>query len=226
MSRMSREAVHPGEIKDPSHGLPFWDPRKLLEYPSIYNLFQKAVGADRPRREFIAEHIAPLGNARVLEVGCGPGTNCAWLPRSIEYVGCDLCAAYIDHAKAHYGDWCQFFAAPVGQLGALGLKPFKAVVAFALLHHLSDEEVLVLCEEVAPLLERGGTFMTADPCFTAEQGRLERFITSRDRGQYVRYPEEYRALLAKKFPIVDVQVRQVHGMLIPNSGVSLKARTA
>jgi putative flippase GtrA len=48
--------------------LPFWDPRKALEYPPIYNLFQRAVGADKPRRAFIAEHIAPLGRARVLEV--------------------------------------------------------------------------------------------------------------------------------------------------------------
>jgi SAM-dependent methyltransferase len=225
--RSSSEAMgpkKPNQIPDsPPQGLPLWDPRKFLERPGVYNFFQRAVGADRPRRRFMAEHVAPLGSARVLEVGCGPGTNCAWLPKSIEYVGCDLSEAYITYARQVYGDRYQFFSAPVGRLRALGLKPFKAVIALALLHHLNDAEVLTLCGEVVPLLEPGGIFMTGDPCFTPNQSRLERFITSCDRGRYVRYPEQYRALLARKFPVVDMEVSRSRGMMIPNSGVLLKA---
>lgn len=209
---------------EPSERLPFWDPRKLLEVPALYNFFQRTVGADKPRRQFIAEHVAPLGAARILEVGCGPGTNCAWLPEDIEYVGCDLSERYINHATQVYGDKYCFFRAPVGSLLALGLKPFTAVIALCLLHHLSDAQVLALCDEVVPLLEPGGTFMTADPCFTSNQGRLERFITARDRGRYVRYPEEYYGLLASKFSLVDVRISRSQGTLIPNSGVMLKAR--
>ncbi len=203
--------------------LPFWDPRKALEYPPIYNLFQRAVGADKPRRAFIAEHIAPLGRARVLEVGCGPATNCAWMPREIEYVGCDHSKSYIEYARQRYGDRAEFYSVPVGQLRDLGLKPFKAVIALALLHHLNDAEVLVLCDEVLPLLETGGTLITADPCFVVGMGRLERFITSCDRGRYVRYPEQYRELLARRFPIVNMIVRRSRGTLIPNTGVTIKA---
>lgn len=205
-------------------GLPFWDARKVLEYPPVYNLFQRAVGADKPRRRFIEEHIAPLGSGRVLEVGCGPGTNCAWMPGSIEYVGCDLSETYIAYAKQRYGDRAKFFSAPVGQLAALSLKPFKAVIALAVLHHLNDAEVLTLCNEVLPLLEAGGTFMTGDPCFVSGQNRVERFVTSCDRGRYVRYPEQYQALLAKRFPVIDMEVKRIQGMLIPNTSVLLKAR--
>jgi SAM-dependent methyltransferase len=206
--------------------LPFWDPRKALEYPPVYNFFQSAVGADKPRRRFIEEHIAPLGNGRVLEVGCGPGTNCAWMPPGIEYVGSDLSAAYIEYAKRVYGGRAEFFAMPVGQLAALNQKPFKAVFALAVLHHLSDDEVLTLCGEVIPLLQPGGTFMTLDPSFTHTQGRFERFITSCDRGHYVRYPEQYQALLAKKFPSVDIEIKPSIGMLIPNTLVVLKAHVS
>jgi SAM-dependent methyltransferase len=215
------------EIADGSQsGLPFWDPRKVLEYPPIYNLFQKAVGADKPRRAFIAKHIAPLGRARVLEVGCGPATNCAWMPREIEYVGCDQDEKYIAYARQQYGDRAEFYAAPVGQLQELGLKPFKAVIALALLHHLSDAQVLALCDEVLPLLEPGGTLMTGDPCFVVGMKRLERFITSRDRGRYVRYPEQYRDLLARRFRCVDMEVGQSRGTLIPQNGVAIKARVS
>src|ERR1035438_6608844 len=112
--RSSSEAMgpkKPNQIPDsPPQGLPLWDPRKFLERPGVYNFFQRAVGADRPRRRFMAEHVAPLGSARVLEVGCGPGTNCAWLPKSIEYVGCDLSEAYIAYARHVYGDRYQFFS--------------------------------------------------------------------------------------------------------------------
>ncbi len=211
------------EISDDSpKGLPFWDTRKVLEYPPVYNLFQMALGADKPRRRFIEERVAPLGNARVLEVGCGPGTNCAWMPLGIEYVGCDLSEAYIAYARQHYGDRAEFFSAAVGQLAALRLKPFKAVVALAVLHHLEDAEVLTLCDEIIPLLEPGGTFLTGDPCFVSGQNRWERFVTSCDRGRYVRYPEEYQALLAKRFPVVDLEVKGIRGMLIPNTSALLK----
>jgi len=184
------------------------------------------VGADKPRRRFIEEHIAPLGPARVLEVGCGPGTNCAWMPRNIEYVGCDLNESYIAYAKQRYGDRAEFFAAPVGQMAALKLKPFSAVMAVALLHHLSDAEVLTLCDEVMPLLEAGGTFMTGDPCFAYGQSRLERFVTACDRGRHVRYPEQYQALLPKRFPEVTMEAGRSKAVLTANAGVLLKARAA
>lgn len=203
--------------------LPYWDPRKVLEYPPIYNLFQRVVGADKPRRAFIAEHIASLGRARVLEVGCGPATNCAWMPREVEYVGCYHNEAYIAYARNRYGDRAEFYSVPVGQLRDLGLKPFKAVIALALLHHLTDAEVLTLCDEVLPLLGTDGSLITGDPCFVAGMKRHERFIASCDRGHYVRYPEQYRELLARKFPVVNMEVRHSRGLTIPHTEVAIKA---
>lgn len=207
-------------------GLSFWDPRKVLEYPPIYNFFQKMMRADKPRRQFIEENIAPLKSGRILEVGCGPGTNCTWMPLGFEYVGCDLSETYIAYARKHFGDRAEFFPTAVGQLATLRLKPFKAVIALAVLHHLSNSEVLTLCDEVLPLLESGGIFITGDPCFVIGQNRLEHFITSCDRGQYMRYPEQYRELLARKFPVVDMQVSRSKGILVPSTGVKLTAHAS
>jgi SAM-dependent methyltransferase len=227
----SREGRQMAAVNDSEKGMPdtprpgraLWDPRKVLEYPPIYNFFQKLVGADKPRRKFIAEITAPLKTGRILEVGCGPGTNCEWIPRSFEYVGCDLSESYIAYARKNFGDRAEFFLVPVGQLASLGLRRFNVVIAIALLHHLSDSEVLTLCDEVLPLLESGGMFVTGDPCFVAGQNRLEHFIISCDRGRYLRYPEHYRELLAKKFPVVEMEVSRAEGMLIPNTGVRLTA---
>jgi SAM-dependent methyltransferase len=210
----------------PRTGLPLWDARKVLEYPAIYNLFQRLVGADKPRRHLIEQIVAPLAPARVLEVGCGPGTNCAWIPRDIEYVGCDLSESYIMYARQRYGDRAQFFAAPVGQLAQLKLKPFKAVIALNLLHHLDDDAVLTLCDEIIPLLEPGGTFVTADPCIVPGQSHWERFVTSCDRGRYVRFPEQYHRLFAARFRTVAMEVGRSSAVLTANAGVLLRARAA
>jgi SAM-dependent methyltransferase len=212
--------------KTAASGLPFWDPRKFLESSAVYNFFQKAVGAHKPRQRFFADHVAPLGKARVLDVGCGPGTNCSWMPPGIEYVGCDLSESYIAHARARYGSRGEFFAAPVGEVAKLGLKPFDAVIAVTILHHLSDAQVLTLCDEVRQLLVPGGVFITGDPCFAVGQSRLEHFITSCDRGRYMRYPEQYRALLLQRFPVVDEDVWHTEEMWLPNTGVVLTARYA
>ena len=68
-----------------------------------------------------------------------------------------------------------------------------------------------------------GMFMTGDPSFAVGQSRLEHFVTSCDRGRYVRYPEQYRALLQRKFPIVDMETKR-SGNFLSNAGVLLKAR--
>jgi SAM-dependent methyltransferase len=199
-----------------------FDPRRLLEVPSVYNAFQKLFRADVARRRFAAEYLTPFVGGRVLEVGCGPGTNCEWMPKGIEYVGCDVNERYVAYARKRYSGLAEFHAAPVGKLSSLGLRPFRAVFAIALLHHISDEEILTLCDEVFGLLEKGGVFITGDPCYVDGQSRLERFVTSCDRGKFVRHPEEYRRLLAQRFAEVTARTA-TSATLIPQSGVALTA---
>lgn len=203
--------------------MPIWDPRKILEAPAIYNFFQKMVGAQQGRLKLIQQIIAPIVKARILEVGCGPGINSEGFPKNISYVGCDISQSYINHAKQHYGDHAEFYATPVGKLRELQLEPFDVVIALAVLHHLSDENIINLCDEVADLLTPGGFFVTADPCFSVDQSRFENFIASCDRGQHVRYPEEYSKLLEKRFSKISITIQKGKLLLIPCSGIIMVA---
>jgi len=177
------------------------DLRKTLEFPVVYNTFQKLTRTREYRRRFM-ERVPLRPGSRVLEVGCGPGTNVEFLPqdKNIEFVGCDADAGYITHATAAYGDKAQFYNKAVGGLRALNLKPFDTALAWGLLHHIDDADVRTLADEVDEVLESGGSFCTFDPCFTSTQGLVARVLTACDRGRYVRYPEHYVDLLSRRFP--------------------------
>jgi 2-polyprenyl-3-methyl-5-hydroxy-6-metoxy-1,4-benzoquinol methylase len=204
-------------------GTPIWDPRKVLEVPAIYNFFQKMVGAQQGRLEFIQQIITPMVKSRILEVGCGTGINSEAFPKNISFVGCDISQSYIDHAKQHYGDHAEFYATPVGKLRELQLEPFDVVIALAVLHHLSDEDIINLGDEVAELLTPGGLFVTADPCFSVDQPSFSNFIASCDRGQHVRYAEEYSKLLEKRFSKVSIAIQKGKLLFIPCSGIIMVA---
>jgi SAM-dependent methyltransferase len=206
--------------------LPIWDPRKLLESPQVYNLFQRFVGGNKGRQVFIAKYILPRKPNRVLEVGCGPGTNCRSFPDGTAYVGCDCDNGYIAYAKKQFGKRAEFYAVPVGQLRQLGVPPFDMIIALSVLHHLNDEEVLTLSDEVHDLLKPGGLFITADPCFMTGQSKLERFITSCDRGKFVRFPEDCMKLLGKRFPRVTWETMRSRLPRIPCTGVIMIAENA
>jgi 2-polyprenyl-3-methyl-5-hydroxy-6-metoxy-1,4-benzoquinol methylase len=117
------------------------DPRKIFAIPKVYDSYQKFVGAQQDRLNFLKKTVAPLVKYRVLDVGCGTGVNCEVFPQHVSYVGCDLSEKYINHAKQHYGNRAEFYAAPVGELQKLNLEPFDVVIAMAVLHHLSDEQL-------------------------------------------------------------------------------------
>lgn len=185
-----------------------FDLRRALEIPAVYNVFQKMTRTREYRQRFM-ERVPIAPGARVLEVGCGPGTNVEFLPqgRGVQFVGCDADGRYIAHAQQKYGNGsASFYAMPVGGLRTLGFDRFDTVLAWGLLHHISDADLRTLADEVDQLLESGGTFCTFDPCFTDRQTLVERVLTACDRGRYVRYPEHYAALLGTRFANVTLDV--------------------
>jgi 2-polyprenyl-3-methyl-5-hydroxy-6-metoxy-1,4-benzoquinol methylase len=68
----------------------------LLFRPAIYELVQRLLGADQAWRRFVQEFVCPNAGARILDVGCGPGTLLEFLPVGLncDYVGFDNNADY------------------------------------------------------------------------------------------------------------------------------------
>lgn len=182
--------------------------RGLLGYALVYEGFQKLIGSAPARARFMNEFIRPFPGMKILDIGCGPGTILEYFPVDTDYVGYDNNPQYIKTAISIYGNRAKFFCADAGAGEGADLveRDFDIVLASGLLHHLEDHEAAHLVKSAWTYLKPGGVFVTNDGAFTESQTRIARFIVSKDRGQNIRTPEKYVALLSGQFQNVEGSV--------------------
>jgi SAM-dependent methyltransferase len=162
---------------------------RLLEIPLVYRSWQAPFAAAK-LRPFLA-HVDLSGTPRVLDIGCGPGTNAAVFA-GCDYVGIDINADYIRTAASRYpGRW---LVGDVTDQNVLPDAQFDCVFANSLMHHLDDHSVHNLLRRMARLTAPGGRIHVLDlvlpPHLSA--GRL---LARLDRGRFARPVEQWRAML-------------------------------
>jgi 2-polyprenyl-3-methyl-5-hydroxy-6-metoxy-1,4-benzoquinol methylase len=185
--------------------------RSILSHPLVYQTYQRIVGIDTAFKKYINEIIQPEGNCRILDIGCGEGYILNFLPEGVTYVGYDLSPSYINYAREKFGNRGTFVNERVSEMTMDSHASFDIVLATGLLHHLSDEEGKELFRIGAACLRPGGVMYTYDNAFFKGQSLLARYISSKDRGQHVRYPEQYRAIGLSAFNRVEIIVK--HNMI-------------
>jgi ubiquinone/menaquinone biosynthesis C-methylase UbiE len=83
--------------------------RSILSRPTVYDAFQRLMGAQRRRRELATDYIRAQTGDSVLDIGCGTAEILNFLP-SVEYFGFDVSKQYIDAAHHRFGQRGHFFA--------------------------------------------------------------------------------------------------------------------
>jgi cyclopropane fatty-acyl-phospholipid synthase-like methyltransferase len=194
--------------------------RSIFSYPAIYKMFQRLIGSDIAFGKLV-DIIKTSPHSRILDIGCGEGHILDFLPETINYTGYDLSAAYIEYAKQKYGHRAIFINERVSGMTLKDTQPFDIVLAIGLVHHLNDEEARELYKTGYNSLKRGGTMFTSDNAYYKGQSFMARYISSKDRGQHVRYPDQYQALAFSAFEKVEVIIR--HDMIrLPQTTCILK----
>jgi SAM-dependent methyltransferase len=164
---------------------------RLLELPLVYRTWQ-APFASAKLKPFLA-HADVARTRRVLDIGCGPGTN-APVFAGRDYVGIDINPDYIRTASSKYpGRWV------VGDVTNEAIFPdeqFDCVFANSLMHHLDDASVRKLLGRMARLTAPGGRVHVLDLVLPAHASP-GRVLARLDRGRFARPLEQWRALFAE-----------------------------
>jgi SAM-dependent methyltransferase len=177
----------------------------LLGHVPLYVALQRGIGADRLRYRCLEELDLQPGEV-VLDVGCGPAYYFNRLPAGIRYYGFDTSEKYISWARRKFGDRAEFRTEIFGEEHVSELPPVDSVMLLGLLHHLSDDQSRQLLALAGQALAPGGRVISVDTCFEPGQGRISRWMSANDRGEYVREPDAFVAIARESFAEVDGEV--------------------
>lgn len=186
--------------------------RDMLKSPTVYQLYQKLVGGTQMRSTCLSL-LAPQAGERILDIGCGPAYYLDDMPQ-VDYHGFDTDAAYITHARARFGHRATFYCELFTAEHAARLGQFDGVFLMGLLHHLNDAECRATLALVAGCLKPEGRVIALDTTVHQAQNPLEHLIAVKDRGEYVRRPEQFEALARESFRAVEGSLTQER--LIPS----------
>jgi SAM-dependent methyltransferase len=153
---------------------------RLLEHPAVYAAWQAPFAA----RKFapVERHLGGVQVRRVLDVGCGPGTNAARFTGA-DYVGVDINERYLAIARSRHPG--QFVNADLATADLTGLGAFDTILINSFLHHLPDAEVDRILGQVSTALAENGRIHILE-LVRPPHWSLARLMARLDRGHYAR----------------------------------------
>lgn len=171
----------------------------LLERSFVYSLWQAPFAAEKVT-PFLAQN--DLSQARrVLDVGCGPGTNTA-LFHGAEYLGIDINPRYIERARKRHSR--SFSVADAVSYEGIAGERYDLILLNSFLHHLDTEAVDRVLSHVGTLLSPDGHVHILDLVLPPNPS-IRRWLALRDRGAFPRPLEEWRRMFARRFQIATFQ---------------------
>jgi cyclopropane fatty-acyl-phospholipid synthase-like methyltransferase len=208
--------TNPSHNDEINHGL-----RAALSHPALYILFGRMMGLSEKYRMYISRFIKPFPGMRILDIGCGPAAILNFLPVDVDYTGYDVNPSYIAYAKRKFRHRAVFYNQAVSNMTLTDPRLFDVVLADGLCHHLNDTEAANVFEIGHMNLKNNGFMLTIDPVFTKNQSKISKLITQFDRGQHVRYGEEYKQIASSYFSKIHTHIFDHVGRL-PLIGCILK----
>lgn len=146
-----------------------------------------------------------MPRSKILDIGCGTSEILDFLPQEISYTGYDLSAKYTSSAANKYGNRGRWSCSDVADMDIDEINRYDIVMANGLFHHLNDTDSQFLTAIASKAIKQGGKFCSIDACYTENQNPIARYIIGKDRGQNVRYVDQYAPNLFKHFSDVQIQ---------------------
>jgi SAM-dependent methyltransferase len=166
---------------------------RLFEYTAVYRAWQ----APFAERKFapVRRHNDLSRVRRVLDVGCGPGTNTHWFAAN-DYLGIDINPDYIADAQRRTGR--DFIVADVTTYVVDPSERYDFIFLNSLLHHIDTASVRRLLAHLATLLTDDGHVHILD-LILPPQPSIGRVLALADRGDHPRPLAEWQEIFAQPF---------------------------
>lgn len=170
---------------------------RVMENTLAYRLWQAPFAEQKLAPLFAHNDMRTV--RRVLDVGCGPGTNTHHFA-SADYLGIDFNPAYIENARRRHGR--EFVVADVTKYEVAREERFDLILANSLFHHIDTASTSRILAHLATLLSDDGHVHVLD-LVLPERPSISRFLARADRGEYPRPLAEWRQLFTDAFePVV------------------------
>lgn len=168
----------------------------LLEQTPVYSLWQAP---------FAAEKLAPVlahndirQARRVLDVGCGPGTN-THLFGHADYLGIDINPGYIEHARRKHNR--RYVVADVTTYEEAAGGEFDFILINSFLHHIDTPSAHKILERLRSWLSPDGHMHILELVAPGDRS-IAQLFASCDRGKHPRPLAEWRELFEAHLDIV------------------------
>jgi SAM-dependent methyltransferase len=171
----------------------------LLERTGVYRLWQAPFAAEKLAPVLAQEDVRRA--RRVLDVGCGPGTNTAQFAAA-EYLGLDINPRYVAWARRRFGR--EFLVADICTYAFPADRKFDVVLVNSFLHHVGDAEAERILGGVARALAPGGSAHVLD-LVLPERPSPARWLARHDRGRHARPLDAWRTLFERALEVETFQ---------------------
>lgn len=180
---------------------------KILEFPVVYDFYQNLVTAKNASTTLFKNFIDTSEDFIVLDCGCGT-SKYRELIDAKKYIGLDFNSSYIEEARSKFPH-DTFKVVNLTNLQTTDYEKVDRIILLGIIHHLDNNESMVLLDKLYSLLTENGVIYTLDPLFVSVEktsDRIANFIASKDRGQYVREEKEYLKLFSFKIEKIEKTV--------------------
>ena len=165
---------------------------RFLGNSLIYDFFQSAVGSSKNIRALTRSAVTSQFDF-VLDLGCGTGRAIQELPTDSKYLGIDLSEKYIEKAqKLKNGSNIQLLQGDIVSttwLDKVDTDRQVSSLAWGLYHHLSDDHLFKLFENLKNVLQPGSILNSMDPVILEDSTTTAKWVAKNDRGKFLREPE-------------------------------------
>lgn len=171
----------------------------LLEQTAVYSLWQ-APFANAKLAPLLANDAISRAR-RVLDVGCGPGTN-THLFAHTDYLGIDINPLYISHARRKHNR--PFMVADVISYEENPAIPYDFILVNSFLHHLETTACSKILQRLQTWLSEDGRIHLLE-LVLPKDAPFAHFMARADRGEFARPIAEWRDLFEKHLDIVQFE---------------------